>query len=183
MSELIPAARLKETFPEYLQRVDVDAGLIAQVIWASDDSLAPMDYISSYKEAWSEKVGEPISGLCFADMYTECPQVWRQSLMHTLNPPHPHLELFAASASRSCPNFHDTAESHSSTNQQSERGFEHPPPDEMVVRLRELDRAHFSAMLSEMEKRLHCGLGAKYDINHQESATPKTHIRSSFHEY
>jgi hypothetical protein len=183
MSELIPAARLKETFPEYLQRVDVDAGLIAQVIWASDDSLAPMDYISSYKEAWSREVNEPISELCFADMYTECFQVWRRSLMHTLNLPHPHLELFAASASKSCPNRQETAEAHSSTSQQSEAGIEHPPLDEMVVRLRELDRAHFSAMLSEMEKRLHCGLGAKYDIYHQESATPKTKIRSGFHEY
>merc|ERR1719491_2744473 len=169
MSDLLPAARLKETFPEYLQRVDVDAGLIAQVIWASDDSLAPMDYINPNTQAWTEKTGERIAGLCFADMYTSCPQTWHRSLLHTLEPPHPHLELLTQAASKSCPDRSVTAGYHSSTNQQSEQGLEHPPVDQLVVRLRELDRKHFSGMLNEMEKRLDCGLGAKYDIDAQTS--------------
>merc|ERR1719465_213723 len=44
VSSLLPEAYGNETFSEYLRRLDTDAGLIAQFIWASDDSLAAMSF-------------------------------------------------------------------------------------------------------------------------------------------
>jgi len=156
LSGLLPDVLAAEKFPEYLRRVDTDAGLIAQTIWASDDSLASMRF--NYDMAAARECG---TNVCFSDFYGDCLAQWKQ-ILNSWSTPEPYSSALLKAAMKSCPSESDRTKQHSSENKQREAGLNSGKLYALVQRLRELDRLHLNGTLHELERHLGCAVGDKY---------------------
>jgi hypothetical protein len=153
VSSLLPTPLTTETYPEYLVRVDLDAGLIAQTVFASDEDLSAtrFNYDLAKKSSCS-------ADACFTDFYDDCSKQWEQ-ILDAWNTPETYRSVMLASASKSCPLINPQTEKHKGANIKT---ISHPPEHVMVKRLRELDRLYFNGVLHDLEAHLACRLGGEY---------------------
>merc|ERR1719326_77389 len=73
LSTQLPDANANETYPDYLQRVDLDAGLIASFIQMSEDTLSSMGFVKDYFKDQSCSITT-----CFGDFYDNCNATWQR---------------------------------------------------------------------------------------------------------
>lgn len=155
-STFLPHVDAKETFPQYLKRVSLDAGLIAEYIWASNASLAPMRFTHDFAESHACS-----KNMCFHEFYENCKDAW-QRLMHAWQVEEPQYTLMLSAALKSCPRGNHWARKHSSKAQMKNKLLNHPPAHDMVKRLRELDRLHLNGAIAELEEHIGCPVSGKY---------------------
>lgn len=145
---VIPEALGGESFPEYLRRVDTDAGLIAEAIWASNFSLASMRFTSDFvhRQACSQNV-------CHNEFYENCNATWER-VLHFWEIKDPHYSVMLEAAKHSCPNTSPAAREHSSHVQLEKKNLAHVPEHKMVQSLRELDERFLNGTLASLEAHL-----------------------------
>jgi len=155
-SNLLPDPRINETYAEYLRRVPLDTGLIAEFVWALDSSLRPMLFTQGFTES------KPCStNMCFGDFYEDCNAAW-QRVLGAWEIPEPHYSEMLQGATRSCPATDPGEESHSSVAQSSQSGIEQEPLYKMVERLKELDRRILNSTIAAMARQVNCRLTERY---------------------
>lgn len=159
LSALLPNAKANDTFPTYLNYIDLDAGLIAEYIWASNFSLASMDFTSGFMMDTSCKLN-----VCFHDFYENCRATWEHIFQAWQLPvPEPHYSAALDEVTRSCPDVTLAAQLHSSRSMmKSKKILEEVPEHQMIARLRELDRRHLHGKLAAMETHLGCPVSRRY---------------------
>jgi len=145
---VIPEAVGGETFPQYLRRVDTDAGLIAEAIWASNFSLASMRFTSDFVDR------QPCSqNVCHNEFYENCDATWER-VLQTWEIKDPHYSVMLEAAKLSCPNTSPGARDHSSHELLEKQNLAHVPEHKMVQSLRELDERFLNGTLASLEAHL-----------------------------
>lgn len=153
----LPQAYTNETFPAYLKRVGLDAGLIAEFIWASENSLAPMRFTYDYVKSHSCSVN-----MCLNEFYENCGAAWQRVLTGWQIPEPQKSTLFRA-ATRSCPEVSSAeALEHSSHFHMQRANLTHQPPQLMVEHLRELDRHFLNGTIAALEEHVGCRVRGIY---------------------
>jgi len=156
VADHLPDASANESFPEYLQRVDVDAGLIASSVFASDVVLKPMRFAKD-----NMKMQSCSTDVCFSELYDNCKNMW-QRVFQAWNISEPQYSSLVSAAAKACPDQSRYAQLHSSKATAERRNISHPPLHEMVKRLRKLDRLHLNGTISALEEHLGCPSSGKY---------------------
>jgi len=157
MSAWLPDAEANETYSQYLQRADLDAGLIAEFIWASNTSLASVLFTDGFL---AESQACSIN-MCINEFYENCNATWERIFLTWQVPEHHHDRLLRA-ATQSCPTTSLNAVTHSSNYQTEKKALAHVPERDMVKRLRELDRTLFNGEIAALEKHSECPARGKY---------------------
>eukprot|EP00930_Biecheleria_cincta_P054523 TRINITY_DN4070_c0_g1_i1.p1 TRINITY_DN4070_c0_g1~~TRINITY_DN4070_c0_g1_i1.p1 ORF type:complete len:354 (+),score=40.45 TRINITY_DN4070_c0_g1_i1:127-1062(+) len=98
-ADLLPDAKLDENFADYLRRVDPDAGLVAQFIWAYNTTFAPMQFTNSYIQSKSQSCS---LNVCFEDINDNCNATWHR-ILQTWQVEEPQRSAMLRGAVGSCP--------------------------------------------------------------------------------
>lgn len=157
LSAALPDAHLNESFADYLRRSDVDAGLLAEYIFAQANTLSTMRMPSGLDNTSLDCT----TRVCFNSFYDDCNGTWLR-LLETWRIPEPQKTAMFQAAIRSCPGADSSAQEHDSSEQLSKANISHPPEPVMVRRLRELDRQYLKGTLAALEEHLGCPVGGKY---------------------
>mmetsp|Transcript_56531 Transcript_56531/g.103495 ORF Transcript_56531/g.103495 Transcript_56531/m.103495 type:complete len:382 (+) Transcript_56531:52-1197(+) len=157
LSAWLPDVRANESWSEYLQRVDTDAGLIANVIWTQTTTLPALKASYDFMES------QPCSlNVCFNEWYDDCNAAWSRVLT-AWQIEEPGYAAMLAGAKKSCPEGNIFADEHSSDYNMKERGVQAEEPSwRMVKRLKELDLLLFNGSIASLEKHITCPLSGKY---------------------
>lgn len=156
-SDVLPDANASETYPEYLQRVDLDSGLIAEFLFDSCLTFGNMQQMHDLTSS------QPCSiETCFNEYFDDCSATWQRVIKDTWHIPEPQYSAMHRGAMTSCPGVSVQAESHSSSEHLKQAGFEHPPEHEMVKRLRDLDVTVFNGTIAATESYIQCPVSGKY---------------------
>jgi len=157
ISAVLPDAKEYETYPQYLKRIDLDAGLLAESIWASDATLAPMRFTNDFMKS------QPCSiNVCFGEFYEDCGATWAR-VLRAWQLPEPEYSAMLNAAKKSCPHAaQNHVLAHSSNGWMKRQGLTHPPEHMLVKHLREMDRLHLNGKLAALEKHLGCLVSGKY---------------------
>mmetsp|Transcript_44645 Transcript_44645/g.74264 ORF Transcript_44645/g.74264 Transcript_44645/m.74264 type:complete len:369 (-) Transcript_44645:73-1179(-) len=159
VADWLPDAGLNETFTQYLQRVSVDEGLIAESIWARPFSLGSMNFTSPHFDAHPCAIN-----VCLSEFYEDCWNTWER-VFSAWKIQKPLSDQMLHAAEDSCPKVSKIAVEHSSSAAASrmKHSPEHPPEHEMVTRLKELDRQLLNGQIAELEAQVpHCQVSGKY---------------------
>lgn len=157
LSALLLDAKLDESFSEYLRRVDVNTGLLAEYIFAQSNTLNVMRDSNSFLDSFPHCSMR----LCFNDFYDDCNHTW-QRLFQTWAFPEPQKSAMLLAAAKSCPETDSNAHDHDSSELVSQLNISHPPESEMVRRLRKLDLLHLNGALHALEEHLGCPVSGRY---------------------
>jgi len=156
LSAWLPDVRANESWSEYLQRVDTDAGLIANVIWTPTTTMPALKTSHDFMES------QPCSlNVCFNEWYDDCNAAWTKVLKEWQVEEPGYAEMLAG-AKTSCPGANILAAGHSSKATLKMRGLKTEEPWRMVNRLRELDQLLFNGSIAALEKHLTCPVSGKY---------------------
>mmetsp|Transcript_20238 Transcript_20238/g.34745 ORF Transcript_20238/g.34745 Transcript_20238/m.34745 type:complete len:387 (-) Transcript_20238:59-1219(-) len=158
LSAWFPEVKANESWSQYLQRVDSDAGLIANFIWASTTSLPQLRFVNDFVDL------QPCSlNVCFNEWYDSCEATWSRVLT-TWQIEEPWKTPMLAGANQSCPNGPDKklADAHSSRFDSARAGVNTEESWRLVKRLRELDLLLFNGSLAALEKHIACPLSGHY---------------------
>lgn len=156
-SDWLPDANPDETLPGYMQRVDLDAGLIAEFILARDLSLTSLGFTQDYVSNHSCAVNA-----CHHEFYENCEGAW-QRIFDSWQIQEPMYTRMLAAVLDSCPETSHRVWTHSSSNQSHEANLEHPPLHDLLVKLRELDRTVLDSYIADLEEHVHeCQVTARY---------------------
>jgi hypothetical protein len=154
----LPNAKDTETFATYLQRVDLDVGLMAEYGFLSalefDGIVSDKDLVDSHPCSTS---------VCFNDFYDKCNDTW-QHVLGSWEIPKPQHSVMLQAATGSCPGANPKALDHSSAEAQKANSLSHPPEHEMVKRLRHLDRIFLNGTIAALEEHIGCPVSGKYKI-------------------
>lgn len=156
-SAWLPEAKAEETFPEYLRRVDLDAGLIAEFIWASNTSLAAMRFSTRYIEK-----SQCSTNICYNKFLENCTFAWER-VLRTWEIQEPDYSTMLGAANKSCPGVNGLGW-HSSQNEMTQKGLTHKPVNELVSRLRDLDHLVLNGTVAALEDHLGCLLSERYRV-------------------
>jgi len=155
-STQLPDANANETYPDYLQRVDLDAGLIASFIQMKEDTWLSMGYVKDFLKNQSCAITT-----CFGDYYEDCNATW-QRVTRSWQIPQPQRDAMVDAATRSCPGVDALEVSHSAHTGMETMNLTHPPEHEMVQRLRELDSFLLNGTIAALEEQIECPVSGKY---------------------
>mmetsp|Transcript_74183 Transcript_74183/g.135775 ORF Transcript_74183/g.135775 Transcript_74183/m.135775 type:complete len:388 (+) Transcript_74183:53-1216(+) len=157
LSAWLPDVKADESWAEYLQRVDSDAGLIANAIWTFSTSLPQLQFNKDYMDS------QPCSlNVCFNEWYDDCNAAWSRVLT-AWQIEEPGYAAMLAGAKKSCPEGNIFADEHSSDYNMKERGVQAEEPSwRMVKRLKELDLLLFNGSIASLEKHITCPVSGKY---------------------
>lgn len=156
IADHLPDALAGETFPQYLKRIDLDAGLLAEYVWALNRSLKPMSFTKDFAISHACSVN-----VCFHEFYDNCKATW-QRVMKAWEIQPPRYDAMLRAATKSCPGISWDTKLHSSAHLAKKKKLAHIPESEMVKRLRVLDRTVLNGKLSALETHLACPLSGKY---------------------
>jgi len=157
LSAWLPEANANETYPEYLQRVNLDAGLLAEFIVASKLTLEGMRSAVDFMESRHCSIN-----VCFEDFYENCGATWHRVLQVWQIPEHPYGETMLHAATKTCPGLDPVAVSHSSGSHAEMMNLTHAPEHVMVKRLKELDRLRLNGRIAALEEHVKCPVSGKY---------------------
>mmetsp|Transcript_55024 Transcript_55024/g.100864 ORF Transcript_55024/g.100864 Transcript_55024/m.100864 type:complete len:382 (+) Transcript_55024:53-1198(+) len=157
LSAWLPDVRANESWSEYLQRVDTDAGLIANVIWTQTTTLPAL------KASYDFMGSQPCSlNVCFNEWYDDCNAAWSRVLT-AWQIEEPGYAAMLAGAKVSCPEANKVAAGHSSNAKMEKAGVQAEEPSwRMVKRLKELDLLLFNGSIASLEKHITCPVSGKY---------------------
>mmetsp|Transcript_114560 Transcript_114560/g.203046 ORF Transcript_114560/g.203046 Transcript_114560/m.203046 type:complete len:388 (+) Transcript_114560:55-1218(+) len=157
LSAWLPDVMANESWSGYLQRVDTDAGLIANVIWTSTTTMPALKTSHDFMES------QPCSlNVCFNEWYDDCNAAWSRVLT-AWQIEEPGYAAMLAGAKKSCPEGNIFADEHSSDYNMKERGVQAEEPSwRMVKRLKELDLLLFNGSIASLEKHITCPVSGKY---------------------
>jgi len=160
LSAWLPDVRANESWSEYLQRVDTDAGLIANVIWTPTTTMPALKTSHDFMES------QPCSlNVCFNEWYDDCDAVWNRVLT-TWQIEEPEYGSMLEAAKASCPGGNPLTRLatfvHSSAAGTKVAGVKTEEAWRMVKRLRELDLLLFNGSLAALEKHIACPLSGHY---------------------
>jgi hypothetical protein len=156
LSTWLPDVSLDETYPEYLKRVDLNASLIAEFIFASGESLMPMSFAQNFTQS------QPCSlNVCFNEFYDDCNATCHR-VLGAWQIQEPQYSAMLRGAMLACPGVDPSAETHSSDAQMRSQNITQKPEHELVKLLRELDRLLLNGTLAAQELNLGCPVGGKY---------------------
>mmetsp|Transcript_140352 Transcript_140352/g.244394 ORF Transcript_140352/g.244394 Transcript_140352/m.244394 type:complete len:387 (-) Transcript_140352:84-1244(-) len=157
LSAWLPEVKANESWSQYLQRVDSDAGLIANFIWASTTSFPQLRFVNDFVDL------QPCSlNVCFNEWYDDCNAAWTR-VLKAWQVDEPGYSSMLAGAKKSCPEGNIFADEHSSDYNMKERGVQAEEPSwRMVKRLKELDLLLFNGSIASLEKHITCPLSGKY---------------------
>jgi len=162
LSAWLPEANASETYAEYLKRVDLDTGLLAEFIVAFNSSLAPMRLAEDFTQSQHCSIN-----VCLGDFFENCGATWHRVLQAWQIPERPYDAMLGA-ATKSCPGVakerHNelASEAHSSARQMENMHLRHAPEHVMVNRLKELDRLRLNGRLAALEDHVKCPVSGKY---------------------
>lgn len=159
-STLLPKADANESYPEYLQRVPLESGLLAASMFVNDSSLKPMQFSKDYLERSGELDGCSTEA-CFTELYDDCDGLWER-IMSKWGIKEPIYTPMLNAARQACPGRSEWAKHHSSTDTATRSKLTYKPLHEMVAQLREIDRKHLGSQLAAVEKQLGCGSSGSY---------------------
>lgn len=152
----LPEANANETYPDYLKRVDLDAGLLAESIVGSSLSLTPMRLAEDFTESHHCSVH-----VCFEDFFENCSATWNR-VLQAWQIPEPSYDAMLRAATESCPGVDPHAVEHSSGSQMENMDLKHVPEHVMVNRLKELDRLRLNGRIAALEEHVKCHVSGKY---------------------
>lgn len=155
LSERLPDANPSESYPDYLKRIDWDAGLLAEFVFATNHSLEPMQFTFDF--AASHPCG---INVCFGEFYDNCGAAWQRLLQSWRVPEGQQHNAILGAAQMSCPQVDKEAGEHSSIAPRDD--LRHPPLEQMVQRLRELDRLVLHGKIAALEQHVGCPLSENY---------------------
>lgn len=156
-SSWLPDVDPAETYSEYLSRVNLTAGLIAESLWAVNSSLAPMRFVYDYTEGTTCS-----TNICLSKFYDDCESAWRH-VLHTWEIPEPQFAALLTGAMKSCPRTSERAKQHSSADIAKSSDIAHPPEHEMMAVVRKMDRLLFNGRMAALEEHLGCSARGKYN--------------------
>jgi hypothetical protein len=154
----LPDPTANESYAQWLRRVDLDDGLLAEAIGVTNKSLSSLEFTNGFLTTESQSCNVK---MCFINFYEHCNASWHQ-VLNAWQIPENRSHRMHTAATSSCPGVSPIAAKHSSDNKGNGADFKHPPEHEMVQRLRELDRLHLGGRIAEVEKRFNCPVFGKY---------------------
>jgi len=160
LADELPDAEAEELYPQYLRRVDTDAGLLASSVFVNDVALEPMRWSKDYVHQ-NAKAKECSANVCFAELYNDCRGMWERVLTAWGIGDKDYKPMIEA-VMAACPSQNTWAEQHSSAYEAKRHNIGHPPLHELVQRLRKLDRIHLNGKLALLEQHLGCTSSGKY---------------------
>lgn len=153
---LLPDAQPSETYPEYLQRVDLNESLIAEFVLASGTTLEPMASAHTLVESRHCSLET-----CMSDFFDNCNATWER-IMNTWGIKEPHRSVMFNAAEMACPGVDPSSKTHSSDNNLKRRNMSHVPEYKMTAYLRDLDRLYLNGKLAALEASVGCPVSGKY---------------------
>jgi hypothetical protein len=154
----LPDPKADENYPQWLRRVDLDDGLLAEAIGPTNKSLSSLEFTDGLFRTESQSCNVD---MCFNKFYEDCNASWHQ-VLNAWQIPENRSHRMHTAVMKSCPDESPQTEKHSSDYKGHLSNFTHPPEHELVQRLRELDRLHLGGRIAEMEKRFNCPVSGKY---------------------
>jgi len=158
LASMLPDAELTEQYPQYLARIPVDAGLLAEYIWATSHSIASLAFTH---EKIQELDQDCSMNVCLDKFYSECDGTWMNVLQRWGFKDASLVDLHDA-VLQSCPGTSLTAKEHASDSQAKKHGRTHPPESEMISLVRKLDEQFFDGSLARVERQVGCELHGHY---------------------
>lgn len=156
LADFLPDASPSESYSDYLNRVNLTEGLIAESLWVVNSTFAPMRFVHDYA------ADHPCStNVCLSEFSDDCLSSW-QRILSAWEMPEPQYSILLEGAMKSCPRTSQQARDHSSASIAEESNVAHEPEHEMVTLLRELDRLHFNGRIAAFEEHLGCPVSGKY---------------------
>jgi hypothetical protein len=159
LNQIMPEASANESYSQYLQRAGIDAGLIANAIWANITSLGSMKFVHDYAESQQCSLS-----ICLHDFYKDCEATWRR-IVTTWEIPERYHGLLVAGANESCPLVSEETKKHSSAEWSKKEKITHPPLHALIARLRELDKSLFNGTIAQLEASQSCPVSEHYMTN------------------
>jgi len=156
LSARLPDANANETYREYLSRVDLDAALLAESVFASDVEFSTTRFSWDYMKSQSCAVN-----VCYDEFSEDCNATWER-VLQTWNMTEPHYSATLKAISPSCPGTSQLAEQHSVSTLIDNNNITTPSLNDMVMRARELDRDFLNGTMAELETYLGCKVTSKY---------------------
>jgi len=163
LSDWLPDAQSDERFPDYLNRLGPDRGLVVEYILAREFNLPPMLFTLDWVAQHSCSLN-----VCLDSFYEQCSDVW-QRVFQTWQIQEPHYSSLLHAVEKSCPHVSNQTLMHSSGHlaheyeQKHEKNDGHPPEHELVNRLRDLDQKWLNGTIAQMEKEMSlCQVSGKY---------------------
>eukprot|EP00930_Biecheleria_cincta_P054531 TRINITY_DN4070_c0_g1_i9.p1 TRINITY_DN4070_c0_g1~~TRINITY_DN4070_c0_g1_i9.p1 ORF type:complete len:406 (+),score=41.46 TRINITY_DN4070_c0_g1_i9:127-1218(+) len=160
-ADLLPDAKPDENFCDYLRRVDPDAGLAAQFIWAYNTTLAPMQFTNSYIQSGFQSCSLSV---CYEDLMDNCNATWHR-ILQTWQVEEPQRSAMFRGAVKTCPDAKDGAmgvEKHSTRSKMALAGIVSEREYKLVSRARKLDKVYMHERLATLEHELGCAVTGKY---------------------
>mmetsp|Transcript_30585 Transcript_30585/g.77897 ORF Transcript_30585/g.77897 Transcript_30585/m.77897 type:complete len:405 (+) Transcript_30585:4115-5329(+) len=164
----VAAPLKKESWQAYLNRVDVDSGLLANAMWFANVTFEPMSALHDLAAASSCS-----ANYCLSHFNVACNETWREFFTTAMDAKEPGLSRLVDSVSGSCPAVSAHTSVHStelmraeveSQDATSAGGLKQdvPPKGELMQRLRELDSTHLDGMLAKLAAKVQCPISEDY---------------------
>jgi hypothetical protein len=155
----LPDIRLTESYSQYLSRLSVEDGLLAEAVFASHMSLEKMRW--TYE--WTAK--QPCStNVCYNDFFEDCHGTWER-VMQVWCIPSPENSIMQDAAAESCPTTSASAKKHSGESQLSTGRHSNStdlPSSEMVKLVKDLDQELLNGEIADIDRRINCPLSPGY---------------------